>query len=146
MQQTQVFDPTLTTTDSFTETTTAAEWLDGFAMMGVSTPEGGLGGRDPLNTVVSVYVTGDVRTAETELRQHWGGILCVTEVEHTQAELEKVQVALVHVPGMNTVSGGNAANQVELTVFNDDGSMQRWADQEFGDGLVVVHSILQPAT
>lgn len=142
----QVLDPSLTTDETFAETTSAAESVDGYATMGVSTPQGGPGGRDPLNTVVSVYVAGDVEAAEAKLRKHWGGMLCVTKVEHSHADLEEVQRALMDVLGAMMWGGGNAANQVELTVFNDDGSIQQWADQEFGEGLVVVHSILQPAS
>jgi hypothetical protein len=36
-------------------------------------------------------------------------------------------------------------NRMEVQVFHDDGSIQRWADQEYGEGVVVVESILQPA-
>ena len=33
---------------------------------------------------------------------------------------------------------------MKVEVFHDDGSMQRWADHEYGEGVVVVESNLQP--
>ena len=139
----EVVDPALTTQESYDEIGAVAEGLDGFAVAAVSTPDGAPGPRDPSDTVVSVYVASDARAAEAELRRHWGGMLCVTEVEHSHAELERVQQALLDVPGVSQVGSGNLDNQVELVVFHDDGSIQRWADQEFGAGVVVVESMVQ---
>ncbi len=31
-----------------------------------------------------------------------------------------------------------------MTVFHDDGRYQQWVDQEYGEGVVVVESVLQP--
>jgi hypothetical protein len=36
-------------------------------------------------------------------------------------------------------------NRMEVQVFHDDGSIQRWADQEYGEGVGAVESNLQPA-
>ena len=36
-------------------------------------------------------------------------------------------------------------NLVVVDVVHDDGSIQDWADQTYGEGLVFVHSALQPA-
>ena len=121
-----------------------AEGIPGFAMVAVSTSAGLSGPRDPKDTVVSLYVAGDPAAAEKVVRESWGGMLCVKQVEHSHAELEKIQMALLDIPGMDRVGSGNTDNQVELVVLNDDGSIQRWVDQEFGEGLVVVESILQP--
>jgi hypothetical protein len=140
----QVVDAARTTQDAQLGVAGVAEEIPGFAMVAVSTPEGEPGPNDPLRTVVSLYVAGDPAAAEARMREHWGGMLCVAEVEHSHAELEKVQRSLLDVPGMSEVGSGNPDNQVELTVFHDDGSIQRWADQEHGEGVVVVHSILQP--
>jgi len=110
----------------------------------VSTPESEGGPRDPANTVVSVYVAGDPAEAEAAVREVWGGMLCVTEVERTEDEMERLQgqVLEADVPGMTQV-GGNLDNVLELQVFHDDGSIQRWVDQEFGEGVVDVVSNLQ---
>jgi len=46
---------------------------------------------------------------------------------------------------MVQVGSGNPSNQVELTVFYDDGRYQRWADEKYATGLVVASTVLQPA-
>ena len=140
----QVADPDRTTQDAMLGIGRLEEEVPGFAMVAVSTSSGEPGPRDPLDTVVSLYVAGDPAAAETIVRRSWGGMLCVTEVEHSHAELARIQKQLLDVPGTSEVGSGNADNQVEVTVFHDDGSIQRWADQEYGEGVVVVESILQP--
>lgn len=140
----RVADPGRTTQDAMLGIGRLEEEVPGFAMVAVSTSSGEPGPRDPLDTVVSLYVAGDPAAAETIVRRSWGGMLCVTEVEHSHAELARIQKQLLDVPGMSEVGSGNPDNQVELTVFHDDGSIQRWADQEYGEGVVVVESILQP--
>jgi hypothetical protein len=123
----------------------AASGLDGFATGAVSTHDGEPGPDDPAQTVFSVYVVGDVAAAEAVIREVWGGMLCVTEVERTDDDFERMQAEVIEakVPGMSQV-GGNIDNQLEIVVFHDDGSIQRWADQELGEGVAVVESILQP--
>ena len=46
------------------------------------------GGNDPTRLVVNVRFTGDLERHERELRKVWGGALCVSQAERTQAELE----------------------------------------------------------
>lgn len=140
----QVLDATRSGQDDLHTAIRLTERLDGFAMAAVSTSEGEPGPRDPSDTVLSLYVAGESAPAEAAVREVWGGMLCVSEVEHSHRELTKVQQALLDVPGTSEVGSGNPENQVELVVFHDDGSIQRWADAEFGDGVVVVESILQP--
>ena len=140
----RVVDPATTTRDAMLGIGRLEDEVPGFAMVAVSTSAGEPAPRDPMDTVVSLYVAGDPLAAEQLVRRSWGGMLCVVEVEHSLAELEKVQRALLDVPGMTEVGSGNADNVVELSVLSDDGSIQRWVDQEFGEGLVVVRSNLQP--
>lgn len=47
---------------------------------------------------------------------------------------------------MLTGSYGAVSNMVEVSVTYDDGSMQAWADDEFGPGMVEISSSLQPVT
>ncbi|MDR7252369.1 hypothetical protein J2X46_001345 [Nocardioides sp. BE266] len=140
----QVADPSRTTQDAMLGLGNVAEDIPGFAMVAVSTSAGQPGPRDPMDAVVSLYVAGDPAAAEEIVREWWGGMLCVTQVEHSHDELEKVQMALLDIPGMNEVGSGNTDNQVDLVVLNDDGSIQQWVDQEFGEGVVVVESNLRP--
>lgn len=140
----QVEDPARATREQLTSLSSVAEDLPDHALTAVSTVEGAPGPRDPAETVVTVYVAGDPAGAERALREVWGGMLCVTEVEHSHADLERIQQSLIGLPGMLQVGSGNPDNQVELTVFHDDGRYQRWVDAEYGEGLVEVTSILQP--
>ncbi|MGH3348882.1 MAG: hypothetical protein ACRDO4_18030 [Nocardioides sp.] len=97
---------------------------------------------DPTQLIVNVAVTGDVAGAEADLRAIWGGALCVSKAEHTDAELARIQEEVNELPGM--LSSGRGDGLVGLSVVYDDGSIQAWADEEYGEGLVKVHSALVP--
>ena len=121
----------------------AAQGLDGYYSVAVSTPDGEPGPRDPAETVVSAYVVGDTVAAESAIRETWGGMLCVAQVARSAQQMEELQGQLTDLPGLTQV-GGNLLNEMKVEVFHDDGSMQRWADHEYGEGVVVVESNLQP--
>ena len=72
-------------------------------------------------------------------------MLCVHRVEHSMADLARVQRQLSGLPGLIELGMGTASNMVEMTVFHDDGRYQRWVDEEFCEGLVEVTSVLRPA-
>jgi hypothetical protein len=97
---------------------------------------------DPLLLVLNVRVTDDVAGAEAALREVWGGALCVSEARHTEPELRRIQDEAQHLPGVTSTSGGS--DVVEVGVLHDDGSIQAWADQEYGEGTVLIFSGLQP--
>ncbi|RYC10412.1 hypothetical protein [Nocardioides zhouii] len=141
----QVEDPARSTQDDLGAAMNTASGLPGFASGAVSTPDGEPGPDDPAQTVFSLYVVGDPAAAEAAIREVWGGMLCVTEVERTDDDFEQMQGEVIEaeVPGMSQV-GGNLDNQLEIVVFHDDSSIQRWADQVYGEGVVVVESNLQP--
>ena len=63
--------------------------------------------------------------------------------QHSQTELEAIAQDLNELPGALTTMPGD--NLVVVDVVHDDGSIQDWADRTYGDGLVFVHSALQPA-
>ena len=140
----QVLDTDAVDQDSLTRATSLAQELDDHALVAVSTPEGDGGPRDPAATVVSVYVTGDPAVAESAVREVWGGMLCVTQVERTEKEMEEIQQSLLDLPGWSEIGAGTTSNKVEMTVFHDDGRYQQWVDREYGEGVVVVESILKP--
>lgn len=99
---------------------------------------------DPDLMVLVVTVTDDPARAEAALREVWGGALCVARVANTAARLRQVQKDLLDLPGFLTSGAGSASNTVELTVVLDDGSIQAWADEEYGEGVVTVTSALVP--
>ena len=140
----QVLDRSRVTQDDYFRATSTAQGLDDFAAASVSTPDGEPGPRDPANTVVSVYVAGDPGVAEAAIREVWSGMLCVTEVERTEKEMLALQQKTLDLPGFVESGAGDPSNRLLVTVFHDDGRIQQWVDREYGEGVVVVRSILQP--
>lgn len=99
---------------------------------------------DPKLMIMNVGVTGDVAEAEADLRPLWGGPLCVYRVANTQARLRAAAEELMDLPGSLDGGYGSISNTVELSVIYDDGSIQQWADQTYGEGVVEITSALTP--
>ncbi len=97
------------------------------------------------NGTISVAVTEDPEGAEAELRKTWGGLLCVTTVEKTDADLNAINQELQGALGEQLLtSGSTAPDSLDAQVVFDDGSIQDWADATYGEGLVRVSSALEP--
>ncbi|WP_336275920.1 non-homologous end-joining DNA ligase LigD [Nocardioides sp. B-3] len=107
----QVLDPSRTTNETALEVGNVADGLPGFAMRVVSRTDGSPAPGSPEETVVTVHVTEDPAGAERKLREVWGGMLCVAEVAHSQAELTRVQQELIGLPGLLSVSAGSLDNR-----------------------------------
>jgi hypothetical protein len=94
---------------------------------------------------INVAVTEDAEGAEAELRTTWGGMLCVTTVERTDADLNEVNQELQAALGEQLLtSGSTSPDSLDAQVVFDDGSIQEWADSTYGDGLVRISSALVP--
>ena len=94
---------------------------------------------------INVAVTEDPEGAEAELRTTWGGMLCVTTVERTDADLNEVNQELQAALGDQLLtSGSTSPDSLDAQVVFDDGSIQEWADATYGDGLVRISSALVP--
>ena len=94
---------------------------------------------------INVAVTGDPEGAEAELRKTWGGMLCVTTVERTEADLNAINQELQVALGEQLLTSGSfAPDSLDAQVVFDDGSIQEWADATWGEGLVRVSSALEP--
>ena len=150
----RVLDPERTTRQTEEATMRAASGLDDYAESWVDQtinplyddPDGvekEMGMNDPKLLVINVRVTGDVAAAEAALRETWGGALCVSRAQHTDAELERVQKAMNDVPGVLYTDRGQ--DRVDVGVTYDDGSVQAWADDTYGEGTARVSSALVPA-
>ena len=146
----RVLDPEKTTAETYEQVFRTASKLDGYAGAWVdqirSDPPAAADGppeqlNDPALSIVNVKVTGDVTAAEEQLRKIWGGMLCVTTAQHTEAELSRIVQELSDLPGMLTSSG--QFDRVDVSVVHDDGSLQAWADATYGEGLVRVDSALK---
>jgi len=142
-------DPSRTTQKALQEVARAAERIDGFAELwwdqsvnpASDDPDADPGAmNDPERLVVNVRVVGDPAAAEQQLREVWGGALCVTRAERTAAELRRIQAEVARTPGMISASSGQ--DVVDLDVELDDGTLQRRFEEEYGEGVVRVHSAL----
>ena len=94
------------------------------------------------SSIVNVSVTDDPAVAEEAIREVWGGGLCITAARYPDAELGRIQDAVNDLPGMTSSSRGD--DRVDVSVVYDDGTIQAWVDEEYGDGVVVVSSALAP--
>jgi hypothetical protein len=150
-----VVDPATTNDQTMQATMAAAEARDDFAGSWVDqsvnpaydhpTEAAEWEMNDPTKLVVNVRVTGDVATAEAELRETWGGALCVSEADHTMAELLAIQDELVDATDVNSL-GFNAdvfTNTVTASVYVDAGD-QAELDDRYGEGTVTVEPLLRP--
>lgn len=101
---------------------------------------------DPTKLILNFRFSGDLERHERELREIWGGALCVTRAEHTEDELRDVQRRLHGELGDDVLGSGIdvTIGYVELMVVVDDGSLQRELDEQYGEGVVRVHSALRP--
>jgi uncharacterized protein YfkK (UPF0435 family) len=145
----RVIDPARVDRGSLEAVMAKASQLDGYAVAWVDnsrdprSPEevdndAAAGNEDESLTIVNVAVTDDVDAAEEELRDLWGGGLCVSKAEHTDAERQAIADELNHLPGMS--SSGSGVMYVDVSVLWDDGSLQAWVDRKYGEGLVRIHS------
>ena len=94
---------------------------------------------------INVAVTEDAAGAESTLRETWGGQLCVTTVEQTDADLNEINTELQAALGESLLTSGSfQPDTLDAQVVFDDGSVQEWADATYGEGLVRVSSALTP--
>ena len=127
-------DPSRATSQDLDAVLNAASALPGYALAWLT------------DDTVNVAVTEDAAGAERTLRDSWGGPLCVTEVERSEAELNEVNTALQEALGEQLLTSGSyGPDTLDAQVVFDDGSIQEWADATYGEGVVQVESTMQPA-
>lgn len=97
-------------------------------------------------TTINVAVTEDEAGAESTLRETWGGPLCVTTVEKTDADLNAINQELQAALPTLLTSGSFAPDSLDAQVVFDDGSIQDWVDATYGEGLVRISSALVPVS
>jgi hypothetical protein len=62
----------------------------------------------------------------------------------TEQRIAEIGEELTSLPGMLTIVPSRFA--VRADVVHDDGSLQAWADEAYGDGVVEIGSALEPIT
>ncbi len=126
-------DTTMATPEDMDATLAAASALPGYATTWLS------------GTTINVAVTKDAAGAESTLRETWGGPLCVTTVERTDADLTVINTELQGALGEALLTSGSLRpDTLDAQVVFDDGSIQEWVDATYGEGLVRVSSALNP--
>ena len=94
--------------------------------------------------------TGDLEGHEADLRELWGGPLCVTQHERTQTELDRIQTELGGEVGeelglKTTWSSGNVVdNRVEVGVVVAGEEIVAAVDERYGAGAVLLIPALEP--
>lgn len=125
-------DATKTTPQDLDATLAAASALPGYGTSWLT------------GNTINVAVTDDPEGAEQALRKTWGGPLCVTTVEKTDADLNTVNQELQVALGESLLTSGSLApDTLDAQVVYDDGSIQEWADATYGEGLVRISSALE---
>jgi len=125
-------DTSKTTPEDMDATLAAASALPGYATAWLT------------GDTINVAVTEDAAGAESTLRETWGGQLCVTTVEKTDADLNTINQELQAALPTLLTSGSFAPDSLDAQVVFDDGSIQDWVDATYGTGLVRVSSALTP--
>lgn len=98
----------------------------------------------------NVAFTGDLAKHERELREKWGGALCVIKHERTERELNRIQDELVDggAEDLGLWLFGAAVSTQENVVFINvavsDGRTQEQLDARYGEGAVRVFPYLRP--
>lgn len=147
----QVIDPARTTDGTLNDAIIAANNRADFAGLWLDQPIRGTlseaNANDPTNLILNVRVTGEVAAAEADLREIWGGALCVTAAEFTEEELLGIQAEIGQDPGsINLLSSGldSQTGTIVVMVALDDGTLQATYDLRYGPGVVKVVSWLRP--
>ena len=100
--------------------------------------------------ILNVAFTGDLGAHGRELREKWGGALCLIEHERTERELARLQDELTSgVPEELGLWWFGASlsvqeNAVAITVLLSDEQAQELLDARYGEGAVRVFSLLRP--
>ncbi|WP_345216682.1 hypothetical protein [Georgenia halophila] len=151
----QVVDPQLTGEEAMNDALAVTAGLEGYAGSWVDQSVNPASGgdpeeveramNDPTKLVLNVRVAGEPAVAEERLREVWGGALCVSAAERTEAELLELQEQLGDLPGLLSSGVSVVQNRLDVQVTYDDGTLQERLDAEHGDGAVHVESALIPA-
>ena len=99
---------------------------------------------DPTKLILTVAYRTDLARHEAELRQVWGGALCVVAGGRTHAELLRILRETVRLPGVRGGGVDEIRNAVSLDVWVAWQSRQRELDSRYGSGAVRQEPLLKP--
>lgn len=98
---------------------------------------------DPALLVLNLRFTGDLDRHQAAVREVWGGSLCVTGAERTEAELSAIQNEVQQELGALS-SFTDVAGVVRVQVVLAEPGLQEELDERYGEGVVEVTSALRP--
>lgn len=127
----------------------AGVWLDQSYMDAskLSPEEAEEQGNDPKRLVLNLKFTGDLAGREAWIRQVWGGALCVSGAERTEAELNEIQRDVEQEMGgggLISASSSVTRNRVEVGTWLAAEDLRRRFDEKHGPGAVFFDSVLKP--
>ena len=102
------------------------------------------GFNDPTKLILNVKFTADLDRHEAELRNRFGGPLCVIESERTEAELRRLQDDLYAELDAHFASVDIIRGVVEFGVVVADPTLQAELDDAHGAGVVELIGALRP--
>ena len=123
----------------------AGAWLDQSYLEGSDDPD--LLEReanDPTRLVLNVQFTDDLAAREQDLRQTWGGALCVSRVERSEAELSRILRELRDRGDFLPSGTDTQRNTVLLEVWVADAELLADIEERYGRGAVQLIGILEP--
>jgi hypothetical protein len=124
------------------EPDSAGFWIDYVGEPSENTKEGEI--------IAVAAFTGDLEGHEADLRELWGGPVCVTQHERTQDELDRIQEELGGEVGASlglqvTWSSGNVVdNRVEVGVVVAGEEVVAAVAERYGAGAVLLMPALEP--
>ncbi|MGI8675915.1 MAG: hypothetical protein ACR2JT_03170 [Nocardioidaceae bacterium] len=110
-------------------------------------PEGELteqNANDPMRLVLNVTTVGDPLVMEQEIREVWGGALCVSMAERTMAELQQVQRQVGDMEGVLSSDIDEVTGQVGVSFLVATEELQHELDDRYGAGAVRLFGTLEP--
>ncbi len=122
----------------------AGVWIDHVA---VTDPESGV---ERTGIILNVAFTGDLERHEAELRETWGGPLCVVEHPRTLRELRGIQRELGDIAEEEFElqilwsSSSEVHGVVEIGVVTIDAETRAALDERYGTGAVEAEPALRP--
>jgi hypothetical protein len=116
---------------------TAGVWLDQGAEPGWT------GMNDPKQLVLNVTTTDEVEALEADLREVWGGALCVAPAERSGAELREIAASITG-PNVVVANTSERHQRVTVDVYVPDDEMQAEFDERYGEGVVELVPWLTP--
>ncbi|MGP4109565.1 hypothetical protein ACTWP5_01435 [Streptomyces sp. 4N509B] len=109
-----------------------SEYIDQEELAGENHPS-----TDPTNAIVVAAYTGDPAAHEAELRELWGGGLCLVGAEHTYEELNEVRDALTdEFPDIDNPVVDEPENVVRAMTPELTPELRAAVEERFGEGVV----------